>query len=129
MSDPISLDELQGLYDITYASSPPIENFYEPGFGSAKIEGNTITGIDALGVLWNAEFKIIDNGSLSFKAILDPREAPPTVGLVDNTGTMTRQPQNYSGTIRITKSDKELILRTQIQQGPITINVQFRKKP
>ena len=129
MSSDIALDDLQGLYDITYASSPQLDNFYEPGFGSAKIEGNKLTGVDALGVIWNADFDILEDGTLSFKAILDPKDAPTTVGLIDSSGVMTRSPQCYQGIMNVTKLDAHLILRTQVQQGPITIDVQFRKKP
>lgn len=128
MSQAVTLDDLQGLYDITYASSPQLENFYEPGFGSAKIEGNTLTGVDALGVIWNAKLETPENGKINFKAFLDPKDAPPTVGLMDKSGVMTREPQNYNGVVKITKLGEELILRTQVQQGPITIDVQFRKK-
>lgn len=129
MPNTVTLDDLQGLYDVAYASSPQLDYFYEPGFGSAKIEGNTLTGVDALGVLWNAELNVLENGEIGFKALLDPKDTPPTVGLMDKNGVMTREPQSYSGTVKVTKSDKELILRTQVQQGPITIDVQFRKKP
>ncbi|MAI61988.1 MAG: hypothetical protein CBB87_05775 [Micavibrio sp. TMED27] len=128
MSQEITLDDLQGMYDVTYASSPQLENFYEPGFGSAKVENNTLTGVDALGVIWNAEFSTPKNGEMSFKALLDPKDTPPTVGLMNANGVMTREPQNYSGIVKITKLGEELILRTQVQQGPITIDVQFRKK-
>lgn len=129
MSKIVSLDELQGLYDIAYASSPPVENFYEPGFGSAQIEAEKLTGVDALGVIWNAEFTILDNGTLSYNALLDPKDTPITVGLMDKNGAMSREPQNYQGIMKVTKSNTHLILRTEVQQGPITINVQFRKKP
>ncbi len=128
MGGSVLLGELQGLYDITYASTPQLINVYEPGFGTAKIEGKKLTGIDALGVIWNATFEISDDNSLSFDALLDPTDAPSTVGLTDSTGTMTREPQSYQGVLKITKSDTHLILRTQVQQGPISIDVQFRKK-
>ena len=129
MVQPITLDDLQGLYDVTYASSPQLDNFYEPGFGSAKIHGNTLTGVDALGVIWNASFDPPKDGKMNFTAFLDPKDTPPTVGLMNANGIMTREPQNYSGEVKITKLHNEIILRTQVQQGPITINVQFRKKP
>lgn len=125
----ISLEELQGLYDVTYASSPQLENFFEPGFGSAKIEENHLTGVDALGVIWNADFTILEDGNIGFKAMLDPKDTPLTVGLVNKSGVMTREPQEYEGQMKVTKSETEVILRTQVQQGPITIDVQFRKKP
>ena len=32
----VTLEDLQGSYDITYASFPQLENLYEPGFGSAN---------------------------------------------------------------------------------------------
>ncbi|MCF8495530.1 MAG: hypothetical protein K9G62_02550 [Alphaproteobacteria bacterium] len=128
MSKTVTIEELQGLYDITYASSPQLDNFYEPGFGSAKIESNNLTGVDALGVIWNADFKILENGKIAFQAILDPKDTPITVGLINKSGVMTREPQKYEGEMKVTKSEKELILRTQVQQGPITIDVQFRKK-
>ena len=126
MSQSITLEDLQGLYDVTYASSPQLEHFYEPGFGSAKIEGDTLTGVDALGVIWNAKFSSPENGEIAFKAILDPKDTPPTVGLINKSGIMTREPQSYNGVVKITKLGDEL--RTQVQQGPITIDVQFRKK-
>lgn len=128
MSDNITLEELQGEYAITYASTPPLDNFYEPGFGSAKIDGNKLLGVDALGVVWNATFEIGNDNQLDFEATLDPRGTPETVGLMNKSGVMSREPQNYSGVIKVTKSSKETILRTQVQQGPITIDVQFRKK-
>tara|TARA_R110001583_G_scaffold122072_1_gene273330 strand:- start:12557 stop:12943 length:387 start_codon:yes stop_codon:yes gene_type:complete len=128
MSDGITLEQLQGIYEITYASSPQVEGFYEPGFGSAKIVRNNLTGVDALGVVWNAEFIILDNGTLSYKATLDPKDTPITVGLMDRSGSMSRKAQEYQGIMNVTKTNNYLILRTQVQQGPITINVQFRKK-
>ncbi len=128
MSGSITLEELQGEYDITYASSPPLEHFYEPGIGSARIQGNELVGIDALGVIWHATFEIVEENRLSFKATLDPKNTAETVGLMDKSGIMSRQPQYYEGVIKVSKSNTETILRTQVQQGPITINVQFRKK-
>lgn len=128
MAANVTLADLQGLYDITYASTPQIENFYEPGFGSAKIDGNKLTGVDALGVIWNGVFEVKGNGTLEYNAQLDPSEAPITVGLVDRNGQMTREPQSYHGVLNVTKLGNNLILRTQVQQGPITIDVQFRKK-
>lgn len=128
MSQNLNLDDFQGLYEIIYASTPQIDGFFEPGFGSAKIEGNTLRGVDALGVIWNAEFQIVSENEISFDAVLDPKETPPTVGLMDKNGNLTRTPQNYSGNMQVTKLGKELIMRTQVKQGPITIDVQFRKK-
>ncbi|GEM_PF-3098006 len=128
MSGNITIDELQGEYDITYATSPPLEHVYEPGIGSAKIQGNKLIGVDALGVIWNATFEIVNDNQLAFKATLDPKGTPETVGLLDKSGVMSREPQDYEGVIKISKSSTETILRTQVQQGPLTIDVQFRKK-
>ena len=128
MSENITLEELQGEYDITYASSPPLDNFYEPGIGSGKIEGNKLIGVDALGVVWDATLEIGNDNQLSFQATLDPKGTPETVVLMNNSGIVSREPQNYEGIIKVSKSDTETILRTQVQQGPITIDVQFRKK-
>lgn len=127
MPNKITLDQLQGMYEIAYASTPPVEGFYEPGFGSAKIEGNKLRGVDALGVIWDAEFEIQDDRTLHYQAILDPKDTPVTVGLMDKNGNMSREPQRYQGVINITNAKDLLILRTNVQQGPITINVQFRK--
>lgn len=128
MVQKITLNQLQGLYEVTYASSPPVEGFFEPGFGSAQIEGNKLSGVDALGVIWSAELDFRPDGNLTFNAVLDPTETPVTVGLMDKRGNMTREPQHYSGIIKVIKTDNYLLLRTKIQQGPITINVQFRRK-
>jgi hypothetical protein len=124
----ISLDELQGSYEISYQSTPQLEDWFEPGFGAAKIEKNQLTGIDGVGVTWNATFEINDDGNLVYKALLDPKTAIPGAGLMDKNGQMTREPQSYSGLISITKSTDELILRTSVQQGPLQIDVQFRKQ-
>lgn len=128
MSESITLEELQGEYDITYATSPPLDNFFEPGFGSAKIDGNKLIGVDALGVVWNATFEIGNDDQLPFQATLDPKGTSETVGLLNKSGVMTREPQDYEGVIKVSKSETETILRTQVQQGPLTIDVQFRKK-
>lgn len=128
MASKVTLEQLQGMYEITYASSPPVEGFFEPGFGSARIEGSKLSGVDALGVIWDADFDIQEDGNLSYQAVLDPRDTPVTVGLMDKRGNMSREPQRYNGILNATITDSFLILRTQVQQGPITINVQFRKK-
>ncbi len=128
MANKIELEELQGHYDIVYASTPQLDQFYEPGFGSAKIEGNKLTGVDALGVIWNAEYQILQNGTISYEALLNPSDAPSTVGLIDDDGILSREPQIYNGILNVTKTDRHLILRTTVKQGPITIDVQFRKK-
>ena len=124
----VTLDDLQGAYDISYQTTPQLENFYEPGFGAAKIEGNRLRGMDGLGVIWDATFEIQEDGSLSFKARLDPKDAPPTAGLMNEHGQMSREPQDYNGVLQPTQVDNILILRTRVQQGPLTIDVQFRKK-
>jgi hypothetical protein len=128
MSNSITLNDIQGKYEISYQSYPPIEDWYEPGFGSADIVGDTLIGKDALGVTWNAKLFFDDNGRLNFTATLDPTTSPdPQVGLLDRTGNITRTPQNYSSDIKVTKFSGEIILRTRVIQGPITIDVQFRK--
>ena len=123
----ISLEDLQGRYEISYQSTPQMPDWYEPGVGVAQIVDNQLHGVDAVGVSWFAEFDILNDGTLSFQAKLDPTNAPPNSVLLDRNGQMTRTPQDYTGILRVTKLENHLILRTQVIQGPITINVQFKK--
>lgn len=123
------LEDLQGKYDITYQSTPPQPDWYEPGYGQAEINGNKLIGFDALGVRWDATLELRQDGILNFQAVLDPRTSgDENVVLLDNSGNMTREPQHYTGEIKVTKFGGETMLRTVVIQGPITINVQFRKK-
>ncbi len=125
----ITVEELQGAYDIRYQSTPILPDWYEPGIGDAKIEGTHLKGADGVGVIWNADLKVLENGIIEFEALLDPKDAPPNAGLMDKNGKMTKEKQSYSGKMNVTKSNNKLILRTRVQQGPLTIDVQFIKRP
>ncbi len=127
MPNTIDLKVLEGNYDITYQSSPPLDDWYEPGHGSAQIAGNELTGSDALGIVWRAKLTPLDDKNLEFDATLDPTTAAPNAGLMDKNGNMTRSPQHYKGTIKVTLLGSDTLLRTQVIQGPLTIDVQFRR--
>jgi hypothetical protein len=120
--------ELQGFWEISYQSTPQMPDWYEPGFGTAKIEGTKLTGVDGTGIVWDADLEISSDGSIHFKARLDPKPAPETSFLIDKNGNATRDAQLYSGALRLLKANGEMILRTRVLQGPLTIDVQFRKK-
>ncbi len=128
MNNPVTLEELQGAYEIRYQSTPQMPNWYEPGTGAAVIEGNTLKGVDALGMSWLGEFAIEQDNTISYKAVIDPKGSPPTAGVLDNNGMMSRLPQTYEGELTVTKVANLLIIKTTVQQGPISIHVQFIKK-
>lgn len=122
----MNLEELEGGYDITYQSDALLDNFFEPGKGYGEIIGNKLVGRDATGISWNADL-IIDNNKIKFKAVLDPQDGAPNAFLMSKEGELTKEPQNYSGQLKLTNIDGKKILRTTVQQGPITIHVQFEK--
>lgn len=124
----VTLEELQGDYEISYQSTPQIENFYEPGHAVGQIKGKKLTGVDVLGVKWDAELEIQNSGEIKYSAILDPENAAPNAGLMNDAGQIVREKQFYNGIIKPLKNGESLILRTVVVQGPITINVQFHKK-
>ena len=128
METKISLDDLQGDYEIIYQSSPQLEDWYEPGTGYAKVEGNKLKGADILNVEWNADLTFTNDNKIHFEAILDARNAQPNAGLIDENGHMTRESQKYNGELSVIKSAQTLILKTRVKQGPLTIDVQFIKK-
>lgn len=125
----LTLEDIQGMYEISFQSIPPMDDWFEPGFGSAQISGNKLTGIDGVGVEWKADLVIEPNGTIKFAAILDPTSAPEGVGLMDVNGVMTKNKQSYSGVLKVTNVPPLIILRTTVIQGPLTINVQFKKLP
>lgn len=125
----LTLEDVQGMYEISYQSTPPMDDWFESGFGSAQISGNKLTGIDGLGVEWQADLVVEPNGTIKFSAVLDPANAPGNVGLMDANGAMSKNKQFYSGVLKVTNVPPIVILRTTVFQGPLTINVQFKKLP
>ena len=123
----ITLDDLQGFYEIAYQSDIQLPGWYESGVASAQISDNKLTGLDGAGISWNATIAIQTDGSIAFNAVLDPSNAPAGSGLMGKNGQMTRQPQTYEGILKVTKAAGILLLRTTVIQGPLTINVQFKK--
>ena len=128
MSNEIVLKELQGDYDISYQSTPILDNWYEVGIGAAKIEGTRLRGLDGAGISWDANLKIVENNLLEFQATLDPTNAPPNAALMGSDGILTRSKQNYEGVLKLTNSNGKIILRTTIKRGPLTIEVQLLKR-
>lgn len=97
MKNIISMDELQGEYDILYRSKPQEDGIYEPGVGKATIKSGELIGIDALGVIWTGHLKIIEGNKIEYKATLDPSSTKPNVGLTNELGERTRDKQYYEG--------------------------------
>lgn len=128
MYNKITLDEIQGEYTISYQTTPQIPDVVEKGDGDAKITGNKLVGIDGHGVNWNGNFEILEDGTIAYEALLDPKTGPPDTVILDESGIPTRDEQFYKGTIKVTKSNGHVILRTKVPRGMFTIDVQFKKK-
>ena len=127
MSQKLTIEDLQGGYDITYQSDAVLDDFFEPGKGYGEIKDNKLIGKDATGISWNADLSINDNGEVHFDAVLNPHDGADNAFLMNKQGTLTKDPQNYSGEMKIINLGGKTILSTRVQQGPITINVQFEK--
>ena len=124
----VTLEDLQGNYEVAIQSTPLMPNWFQIERGNGTLVGANFTGQDGLGVAWKVEIQ--DNGSnkFNFQAVLDPRNAAPNAGLMSKNGTMTREPQSYNGVFDVVKIGNQIVLKTSVQQGPITIIVQLLKK-
>lgn len=123
----VTINDLQGAYDINFQTTPQRQEWFEPGYGDATIAGNELTGVDATGISWSATISI-DDGRIFFDAILDPTNAPLESGLINDSGEFTRNKQRYKGELFLTRVADIVILRTVVKQGEYIVNVQFRKK-
>lgn len=128
MSHKVTVEDLQGNYEISYNSSVPLDNWYEIGDGKATIKGKTLKGIDEHGVTWDATFDILSDGTIKYKAYLDTSNTPLSVGLMNDNGEVTRENQHYNGILKALKLGNNVILSTEVKKGPVTINVQFKKE-